>query len=293
MADHYIGLMSGTSMDGVDAAMVSLGGPDQAVQVNAHVHHPFPPALRQALMALNSAGADELQRAALAANALSRLYARAIDDLLTKSSVIAGSVRAIGAHGQTVRHRPGQCDGTGFTLQLLNGALLAELCGIDVVCDFRSRDVAAGGQGAPLVPAFHAAVFQRLGIPQAVLNLGGIGNITLLRADGGVAGFDCGPGNVLMDLWCDRHLNLAYDDNGQWARQGKIDQPLLNRLLAEPLPGPTAAQEHWQRSVQRPMVGWHPCRRRQPRGSDPSRRPGHTGRTDCPVGNRRRIANNG
>jgi anhydro-N-acetylmuramic acid kinase len=234
VTERYIGLMSGTSMDGVDAVLVSLGRKDQPMQVHGHVHRPFSRALRQALLALNNTDTDELHQAALAANALSRTYGQAIDELLHQSSTAAATVRAVGAHGQTVRHRPGQFDGTGYTLQLLNGALLAELCGIDVICDFRSRDVAAGGQGAPLVPAFHAAIFQSPGIAQAVLNLGGIGNITLLGTNGSISGFDCGPGNVLMDIWCERHLGLAYDDGGQWASQGRIDQTLLNRLLAEP-----------------------------------------------------------
>jgi anhydro-N-acetylmuramic acid kinase len=133
-----------------------------------------------------------------------------------------------------VRHRPQEFDGTGYTLQLMNGALLAELCGIDVVCDLRSRDVAAGGQGAPLVPALHAALFAVPGEDVAVLNLGGIGNLTLLPAEGPVRGFDCGPGNALLDLWCQRHRGPAYDDRGRWAASGQVDMALLQRLLAEP-----------------------------------------------------------
>ncbi len=234
MDERYIGLMSGTSMDGVDAVLVSFDVPDRPVQVHGHVHKPFPPALRNTLMALNRSDYNELHQAALAANALSLSYARAIDELLEQAPIGAREVRAVGAHGQTVRHRPGEFDGLGYTVQLLNGALLAELCGVDVVCDFRSRDVAAGGQGAPLVPAFHAAAFQQPGVPQAVLNLGGIGNITLLRADGSVGGFDCGPGNLLLDMWCERHLGLAYDDNGRWAQSGEVDNTLLSRLCAEP-----------------------------------------------------------
>ncbi|HEX7639719.1 MAG TPA: anhydro-N-acetylmuramic acid kinase, partial [Burkholderiaceae bacterium] len=146
----------------------------------------------------------------------------------------ARDVRAVGAHGQTVRHRPGEFDGAGFTLQLNNGALLAELAGIDVVSDFRTRDLAAGGQGAPLVPAFHQAVFG--GVPgRAVLNVGGIANLTLLQDAGGVPlrGFDCGPGNALMDHWCRRHTGAPYDDDGRWAAAGRVDPALLARLLAD------------------------------------------------------------
>ncbi len=140
----------------------------------------------------------------------------------------------VGAHGQTVRHRPGEFDASGYTVQLLGGALLAELCGIDVVCDLRSRDVAAGGQGAPLVPAFHRAVFAREGETVAVLNLGGIANLTVLGADGSTVGFDCGPANALMDHWCERHTGRAWDEVGAWAASGRVLPALLDALRAEP-----------------------------------------------------------
>ena len=194
----------------------------------------MPEALRGELLALNQAGVNELHRAALAANAISELYADAVTQLVRRAGVAAADVAAIGAHGQTVRHRPREFDGTGYTLQLINGALLAERTGIDVVCDFRSRDVAAGGEGAPLVPAFHAACFAQPGADVAVLNIGGIANLTLLRAGGEVQGFDCGPGNVLMDLWCRRCSGAAYDSGGAWAAGGHVDAVLLSRLLAEP-----------------------------------------------------------
>lgn len=226
------GLMSGTSLDGIDAVLARSGGGHFAVL--AHVWQPFEPALRDRLFRLNSPGVQELHEAALAANGLARAYAAALSALLAEAGVPASAVRAVGAHGQTVRHRPGEFDGTGYTLQLLNGALLAELCGIDVVCDFRSRDVAAGGQGAPLVPAFHAAVFARPGQAQAVLNIGGMANLTLLAADGAVSGFDCGPGNALMDGWCAQHLGQPYDADGAWAAGGQPDDALLATLLAEP-----------------------------------------------------------
>jgi len=227
--------MSGTSLDGVDAVLARDDPAAGALLRSVgHVGLPMPEALRAELLALNQPGPNELHRAALAANGVSRLYAEAVARLLAQTGQAAGEVTAIGAHGQTVRHRPQAFDGTGYTLQLLNAALLAERTGIDVVCDFRSRDLAAGGQGAPLVPAFHAACFARPGADVAVLNLGGIANLTLLRADGAVLGFDCGPGNLLMDLWCRRHRGAAYDAGGAWAAGGCVDARLLQRLRSEP-----------------------------------------------------------
>jgi len=231
----YIGLMSGTSLDGVDGALVDLEprGAD-LITVLAHAHRPFPRVLADELLALNAVTSNELHRAALAANALVVLYAQIVDALLANAGVPRGQVRAIGAHGQTVRHRPGEFDGVGYTVQLNNPALLAERCGIDVVADFRSRDVAAGGQGAPLVPAFHRAIFGRAGGALAVLNLGGIANLTLLAADGTTLGFDCGPANALMDHWCQQHTGQAYDANGAWAASGTVIEALLAALLQEP-----------------------------------------------------------
>ncbi|WP_338138888.1 anhydro-N-acetylmuramic acid kinase [Achromobacter insolitus] len=222
----YIGLMSGTSVDGVDGVLVRLGdGQPPAVQASASL--PMPADLRRELLALNQSGDDELARAALAANSLARLYAQAVAALLQHAGVAAGDVAAIGAHGQTVRHRPD----LGYTVQLNAPALLAELTGIDVVADFRSRDVAAGGQGAPLVPPFHAAIF---GAPQgrAVLNLGGIANVTLLEPGHAPRGFDTGPANVLLDGWCQRHLGQAYDADGRWAATGQVLAPLLEQLIS-------------------------------------------------------------
>lgn len=228
----YIGLMSGTSLDGIDAVLVDFA--PSPWRVRAHRHAPFPSDLRSELLTLNTPGPDELHRAALAANALARQYAALVSAVLLDAGTAADAVCAIGAHGQTVRHRPREFDGTGYTLQLNQPALLAELAGIDVVSDFRSRDVAAGGQAAPLVPAFHAAVFARPGEDVAVLNLGGIGNLTLLGADGSVRGFDCGPGNALLDFWCERHTGHAYDDAGAWGADGQVLPALLDTLLAEP-----------------------------------------------------------
>src|SRR5437773_12161733 len=234
MPTLYIGLMSGTSLDGVDGVMVDFShGDSRPLRVRAHAHSPFAPAYADELLALNSAGPDELHRAALCSNALARVYSQVVAELLAHAKVSASQVRAIGAHGQTGRHRPGEFDGTSYTLQLNSPALLAELSGIDVVADFRSRDVAAGGQGAPLVPAFHRAAFGRPGEPVAVLNIGGISNLSALRADGNTIGFDCGPGNALMDLWCQRHRGEAFDRDGGWAASGKILPDLLSHMQAE------------------------------------------------------------
>ncbi len=224
MPGLFIGLMSGTSMDGIDAVLTEFG--PQPV-LRQHVHQPFPPQLRDTLLGLNEPGADELQRAALAANALSLGYAAAVRSLLAQAGVAARDVLAVGCHGQTVRHNPR----AGYTIQLVNGALLAELSGIRVVCDFRSRDIAAGGEGAPLVPAFHRAVFASPKQARAIVNIGGIANITRLPLHGPVTGFDCGPGNVLMDGWIAAHVGQAYDTGGAWAAQGRALPELLERLL--------------------------------------------------------------
>jgi len=222
----FIGLMSGTSLDGADGVLARLA-PGAAPQVLASVGLPMPPDLRAELLALNASGADELHRAAVAAQGLARLYARTAQALLEQAGQPASAVSAIGAHGQTVRHRPD----LGYTLQLNAPALLAELTGIDVVADFRSRDVAAGGQGAPLVPPFHAAMFQAAH-PRAVLNLGGIANLTLLQAGQPPRGFDTGPANVLLDTWCHRHTGQAYDADGRWAASGRVLPDLLEHLIA-------------------------------------------------------------
>lgn len=231
-SDLFIGLMSGTSLDGVDGVLVDFS---QGTHVLCHASCGFESSLRAELLALNTPGGqDELHRAALAANALVRHYADVVQQLLQRSGVAPAWVAAIGAHGQTVRHRPQLFDGTGYTLQLNAPALLAELTGIAVVADLRSRDVAAGGQGAPLVPAFHQGVFGQAGQTTLVLNIGGISNLSVLGADGAVQGFDCGPGNALMDGWCQRHTGQPYDDGGRFAASGRVLQPLLQRLLAEP-----------------------------------------------------------
>ena len=230
----FLGCMSGTSLDGVDAVLAEVDASGSRTSVCAHAYEPFDEQLREELLALNASGPDELHRASLAANEIARRYAAVCSRVLEQAGVPTHRVVALGAHGQTVRHRPQEFDGTGYTVQLLNGALLAELGGIDVVCDLRSRDVAAGGQGAPLVPAFHAGLFGREQQDVAVLNLGGIANLTLLPRGGAVLGYDCGPGNVLLDLWCARHTGQRFDDGGRWAAGGRCDAALLQALLDDP-----------------------------------------------------------
>lgn len=224
--EPYIGLMSGTSLDGIDAVLVDLG--TAPPRLLGHHHQAYTPGLRGELLALNQPGDNELQRAALAANEVARGYAAAVRALLEKYPA-AKAVKAIGCHGQTVRHRPAD----GYTIQLVNGALLAEIAGIEVVCDFRSRDIAAGGQGAPLVPAFHHAMFASRSVHRAIVNIGGIANLTDLPPAGAVTGFDCGPGNLLLDAWAQRHLNQPLDRDGAWAGSGRAIPALLARLRAD------------------------------------------------------------
>ncbi|WP_250533121.1 anhydro-N-acetylmuramic acid kinase [Caballeronia sp. AZ10_KS36] len=225
----YFGLMSGTSMDGVDGVAVQFAtGKPPVVLGEAHVS--FSEGLRDALFALQAPGDNELEREALAGNALATRYAVCCHELQSVSGYSSTKVRAIGVHGQTVRHRPEK----GYTRQINNPALLAEMTNIDVIADFRSRDVAAGGQGAPLVPAFHATIFGAKNETRVVCNLGGISNITVLAASGAVRGFDCGPANALLDEWAHRHLNKPYDDGGKFAARGEVNRPLLNALLDEP-----------------------------------------------------------
>jgi anhydro-N-acetylmuramic acid kinase len=227
-------------MDGVDGVLVDFSGAKP--RILQHYSAAFDADLKAELLALNTSGADELHRSAIAANGLVRLYARVVAELLAESGQSRTQVKAIGAHGQTVRHRPQCFDGCGYTLQLNNPAMLAELSGIDVVADFRSRDVAAGGQGAPLVPAFHREMFGKAWETLAVLNIGGISNVSVLPASSGsgsghttsVNGFDCGPGNALMDYWCQQHLGQAFDSGGLWAAGGQFVPELLLQLANEP-----------------------------------------------------------
>ena len=240
MADCFIGLMSGTSLDGVDGVAAKFS--ESGARLLASASLAFAPDFRAQLLALNTPGYNELHRAALVGNAVACAYAEVVQALLEQLAVqglSARDVRAIGAHGQTVRHQPRltTAEGNvGYSIQLLNAALLAERTGIDVMADLRSRDIAAGGQGAPLVPAFHQQVFGRPGAVVTVLNLGGIANLSVLpdNSTSPVIGFDCGPGNALLDAWCQRHTGAAFDSAGQWAAGGRCLPELLDLLCDEP-----------------------------------------------------------
>jgi anhydro-N-acetylmuramic acid kinase len=228
MSALYIGLMSGTSLDGVDAVLADLACPRP--KVVGHAHMAFPTALRADLQTLCSSGVDEIHRSQVAAIELARLYAELVHALLNQTGTATASIKAIGCHGQTIRHMPAY----GYTVQLNAPAILAEETGICTVSDFRARDLAAGGQGAPLVPAFHASLFGSEDRARAVLNLGGMANLTLLEPTRPVRGFDCGPANVLMDAWITHSRGLAYDADGAWAAGGRVDAALLETLLAHP-----------------------------------------------------------
>ncbi len=232
--EFHIGIMSGTSMDGIDGILASFDSAGRPT-LKAHIAQEFTLELKNALMDLQSPGENELHREALAANALAIAYSKVVEELIAQTGISAKQIRSIGAHGQTIRHQPGLHDGLGYTKQTLNASLLAELTQIDVIADFRSRDISANGQGAPLVPAFHAAQFGSPSANRAILNLGGIANLTLLPKSNqsAVLGFDCGPGNVLMDLWICKHQSKPFDAKGEWASSGNVIPELLEQLLSE------------------------------------------------------------
>jgi anhydro-N-acetylmuramic acid kinase len=221
----WIGLMSGTSLDGVDASLVEIN--EGLVTTLGWYTEPMPAALRKRLKDLQAPGPNELLESALAANALADLYAQTTQGLMDQHGLKANKIVALGAHGQTVRHRPD----IGVSLQLLNGARLAQLVDIDVLCDFRSADISAGGQGAPLVPAFHQAVFGQPGQALAVLNLGGIANLSLVNQRGDVLGFDTGPANTLLDSWAQLHRGQPYDADGAWGASGCMNPELVEYWL--------------------------------------------------------------
>ncbi|PNG33869.1 MULTISPECIES: anhydro-N-acetylmuramic acid kinase [Pseudomonas] len=223
----YIGVMSGTSLDGLDIALIEQS---PAIRLIATHYIPMPETLRAELLSLCASGPDEIARSAMAQQHWVKLAAQGIQSLLQQQQLQPQDIRAIGSHGQTVRHEPSR----GFTVQIGNPALLTELTGITVISDFRSRDVAAGGQGAPLVPAFHEALFEQRSGKRAVLNVGGFSNLSLIETAKPVAGFDCGPGNVLLDAWIQTQRAETFDRNGQWAASGQLDQALLKTLLSDP-----------------------------------------------------------
>lgn len=226
---YYVGIMSGTSLDGVDAVLVDFS--DSVPALVQTFFCPYADKLRTQLLSLHRPDYDELNRAAILSNQLSCLYAEATTGLLKKSGIVSQQVVAIGCHGQTIRHCP-EAE-RNYTIQLVNAALLAELTQITVVSDFRSRDIAAGGQGAPLVPAFHQALFKSPDCHRIIVNIGGIANITGLDPNNQIIGFDCGPGNILMDAWCLRHIGKVYDKNGQWAATGRMIPAILESLLID------------------------------------------------------------
>jgi anhydro-N-acetylmuramic acid kinase len=225
---YYIGQMSGTSLDGVDTVLMRFT--DNKITLIAQHHLEFGLDLKNNILKLCNGCEGELHLSYTLANELSELYASSVSSLLLSQNITHEHVTAIGCHGQTVRHHPPE-----YTAQLINAALLAERCNIDVVCDFRSRDLAAGGQGAPLVPAFHQALFHQDEVTSDtfVVNLGGMANVSQLAVQGDVAGHDTGPGNVLMDAWCQLHQHKPYDENGQWAATGQVNPVLLEHLLKE------------------------------------------------------------
>lgn len=228
-ASFYVGLMSGTSLDGIDAALMDFAGGD--FRCTETLYRPYPEDLRTEILELSAPGQpDELHRTAVLSNRLADAYTEAVLGLLKKAKISAKSVAAIGCHGQTIRHAPAE----GYTLQINNPARLAEKTGIAVVADFRSRDIAAGGQGAPLVPAFHQARFALPDRHRIILNVGGIANLTDLKPGRPVRGFDCGPGNLLLDAWVRRHQGRPYDDEGRWGATGRVIASLLARMEAHP-----------------------------------------------------------
>jgi len=249
-SELYLGLMSGTSADGIDAALVRFDGEGHALRCELVLGRTFgwDATLRTQLVALGQ-GADTVSLDALGTldGRIALAFAEAALSLLQEAGVPRGRVRAIGSHGQTIRHRP-HAD-PPFTWQLGDGNVIAERSGIATVADFRRRDVAAGGQGAPLMPAFHAALLGSTQEDRAALNLGGIANFTLLPVAGDVRGFDTGPANALMDAWCERHTGHAYDADGAFAASGQVNATLLARLLADPwfaLPPPkSTGREHF------------------------------------------------
>jgi anhydro-N-acetylmuramic acid kinase len=231
---YYIGLMSGTSADAIDAVILEVSADGRPRHLVGSHQEPLPAELRAAIHQFDSPSNDELERMGTASVRLGRLFARAAEIVLERTEIARSAIRAIGSHGQTIRHKPDRSE--PYTLQIGDPAIIVEQTGITTVANFRSRDLAAGGEGAPLVPAFHEAAFRSSTAPRAIVNLGGIANATFLPADSTarVTGFDVGPGNVLLDQWIHKHQHQPFDRNGDWARSGRVDPDLVKRLLADP-----------------------------------------------------------
>lgn len=227
--------MSGTSVDAVDSALLRCAG--NHFELLATREHPIPAKLKQRVASISHSGEGEIERMGVLDRDLGSLFAEATRQLLTSASVKAAQITAIGSHGQTIRHRPPSSASRAsdsFTLQIGDPNTIAEQTGITTVADFRRRDMAAGGEGAPLAPAFHAWAFTKEGVNRAIVNIGGIANATLLAGNELHAGFDTGPGNTLMDHWISRHRDANYDQDGQWAASGKVADDLLQSLLSHP-----------------------------------------------------------
>jgi anhydro-N-acetylmuramic acid kinase len=248
-ATLFIGLMSGTSMDGIDAALVSFE--NQQCQLINSIEQEIPENLRLELMALSQVGDNEIDRLGGADRELAQHFATACKRLLENSHIHPSQIIAIGSHGQTIRHRPN--NDPAFTLQIGDPNTIAQLTGITTVADFRRRDIAAGGQGAPLAPAFHQAIFSSTHHNRAIINIGGMANVSFLSCNGNISGFDTGPGNVLMDSWIQQCRHEKYDSDGVWAASGTVITPLLEQLLrheyfSKPSPKSTGREEfnlHW------------------------------------------------
>lgn len=228
MSVLYVGVMSGTSMDGIDAAVFDFGS--TAPKLLTKYHAPFGDKISAQLRHIAQPGAGTtMNDFARLDTTIGQQIANAVNDLILQSGLSKRDIVAIGSHGQTVFHGPDRR--TCSSLQLGNPSIIAELTGITTVADFRRRDMAAGGEGAPLAPAFHKEVFGSTAQSRAILNLGGIANVTLLPADAAlVIGFDTGPGNCFVDFWAQRNINAQYDDQGAWARRGRVIDPLLKSL---------------------------------------------------------------
>ncbi|CAH8223586.1 anhydro-N-acetylmuramic acid kinase [Vibrio aestuarianus] len=248
--ERYIGVMSGTSMDGVDTALVEIN--DQHIRLLAHDDFPMPDALKQRLLEICIGQPTNLKMIGELDHQLGHLFAEAVHALLDKSGYQASDIRAIGCHGQTVFHQP-----TGdypFTMQIGDANIISTQTGIDTVADFRRKDMALGGQGAPLVPAFHDTIFKSTDSTVVVLNIGGIANISVLRPQQKVLGYDTGPGNMLMDAWCFEHTGRSFDLDGAWARTGQLNQPLLTLLCQEPYLALSAPKSTGRELFNRPWL---------------------------------------
>jgi len=227
--------MSGTSVDAIDSALVSVAS--DGVELLATHEHTIPAATRQRIADISQSGDDEIERMGVLDRELGLLFATATMQLLAAADTRPDQVAAIGSHGQTIRHRPPSAasnDAQSFTLQIGDPNSIAEATGITTVADFRRRDIAAGGEGAPLAPAFHAAAFAQHGVNRAIVNIGGIANITVLEGEALRAGFDSGPGNTLLDHWVQRHRGESFDRDGQWSAEGQVIPEVLQHLLEHP-----------------------------------------------------------